>query len=384
MWVVVGLAMGPAVALGLARFAYALLLPAMRADLGWDFAEAGAMNTANAAGYLAGAVVAAPVAKWAGDRRLFAVGLLLTAITVAASGLTADFSMLLALRLAAGFTGALAFISGAGLVAAAATGDSRTRAPTLLGLYFGGAGIGIIASAVAVPSLLDTVGWRGGWLMLGALAIAAAALGCLVLRRSPEPARAAGDRAGGGWSPRAMAHSLFAYGLFGAGYIAYATFIVAYLRSDQGFSAASVSLFWSILGLASVAAAFLWGPILSRLTGGRGTAATISVVMIGAAVPLVWSRPAGAYLSAILFGGSFLSVVVAVTAFARRAAKPHAWTAVIAVFTVAFGLGQCIGPILSGALSDGPSGVRSGLWLSVGLLAAGSIIAAFQGEPTLE
>ena len=47
--------MGPAVALGLARFAYALLLPAMRADLSWSFADAGAMNTANAVGYLAGA-----------------------------------------------------------------------------------------------------------------------------------------------------------------------------------------------------------------------------------------------------------------------------------------------------------------------------------------
>jgi predicted MFS family arabinose efflux permease len=181
-----------------------------------------------------------------------------------------------------------------------------------------------------------------------------------------------------------MAHNLLAYGLFGAGYIAYATFIIAYLRSDEGFSAANVSLFWSILGLTSVAAAFLWGPILSRLTGGRGTASTISVVMIGAAVPLLWSRPAGAYLSAILFGGSFLAVVVAVTAFARKATRPHAWTAVIAVFTVAFGLGQCIGPVLSGALSDGPSGVRAGLWLSVGLLAAGSIIAVFQGEPALE
>ena len=64
------------------------------------------------------------------------------------------------------------------------------------------------------------------------------------------------------------------------------------------------------------------------------------------------------FLSPILFGGSFLSVVVVVTAFARKAAKPHSWTAVIAVFTVAFGLGQCIGPILSGALPDGPSGVR--------------------------
>ncbi len=384
MWVVVGLAMGPAVALGLARFAYALLLPAMRADLGWDFAEAGAMNTANAAGYLAGALVTAPMAKWAGDRVLFAVSLLLTAITVAASGLTADFSALLTLRFVAGFTGALALVCGAGLVAAAATGDSRSRVPTLLGVYFGGAGIGIVASALAVPPLLDTVGWRGGWLVLGGLALAAAAFGCLVLPRSPEPAHSMGDHAGGGWSARAMAHNLVAYGLFGAGYIAYATFIIAYLRSDEGFTAASVSLFWSILGLASVASAFVWGPILSRLTGGWGTAATLSVVMIGAAVPLSWSRPAGAYLSAVLFGGSFLSVVVAVTAFARKAARPHAWTAVIAVFTVVFGLGQCIGPILSGALSDGPSGVRSGLWLSVGLLAAGSLIAVFQGEPALE
>jgi hypothetical protein len=33
LWVPLGLAIGPLVALGLARFAYALLLPAMRADL---------------------------------------------------------------------------------------------------------------------------------------------------------------------------------------------------------------------------------------------------------------------------------------------------------------------------------------------------------------
>src|ERR1700733_2913478 len=109
LWVVVGLAMGPAVALGLARFAYALLLPPMRAELGWSFANAGAMNTANAAGYLVGALVAAPFGKRMGDKPVFAVSLLLTALTIGASGLTADFSALLALRLAAGFTGALAF-----------------------------------------------------------------------------------------------------------------------------------------------------------------------------------------------------------------------------------------------------------------------------------
>src|SRR5689334_12306682 len=60
-----GLALAAAVSLGLARFAYALLLPPMRADLGWSYFLGGAMNTANAAGYLLGAL-AAPrwLARW--------------------------------------------------------------------------------------------------------------------------------------------------------------------------------------------------------------------------------------------------------------------------------------------------------------------------------
>ncbi len=30
---------------------------------------------------------------------------------------------------------------------------------------------------------------------------------------------------------------------------------------------------------------------------------------------------------------------------------------------------------------DGPNGVRAGLWLSVGILAVASVVAAFQPEP---
>jgi predicted MFS family arabinose efflux permease len=347
--------MGPAVALGLARFAYALLLPAMRADLGWSFADAGSMNTANAAGYLVGALVAAPLGKRAGDKVVFVVSLLLTSLAVGAAGLTAHF--------------------------AAAVGGSKSRAPTLLGLYFSGAGVGVMASALAVPPLLGALGWRVGWLVLGALALVATLFGSLVVRHAPEPSYAPAGTARGGWSPRFMARKLLAYGLFGAGYIAYATFIIAFLRSEEGFTSADITRFWSILGLASVLAAFAWGPVLGRLKGGWGTAATLAGVMIGAAVPLIWRGAAGAYLSAILFGGSFLAVLAAVTSFARRAAKPHAWTAAIAALTIAFGLGQCIGPLLSGALSDGVSGLRAGLWFSVGILAVATFVAMLQPEP---
>ena len=50
-WVAAGLSVGPLVALGLARFAYAVLLPAIRLELHWSYAGAGIMNTVSSCGY---------------------------------------------------------------------------------------------------------------------------------------------------------------------------------------------------------------------------------------------------------------------------------------------------------------------------------------------
>jgi predicted MFS family arabinose efflux permease len=55
-WLALALSVGAAVSLGVTRFAYGLLLPGMRTDLGWTYTLAGAMNTANAVGYLLGAL----------------------------------------------------------------------------------------------------------------------------------------------------------------------------------------------------------------------------------------------------------------------------------------------------------------------------------------
>ena len=53
------LSLAPTVGLGIGRFAYSLVLPDMRDSLQWSYSAAGFMNTINAAGYLAGALVAA-------------------------------------------------------------------------------------------------------------------------------------------------------------------------------------------------------------------------------------------------------------------------------------------------------------------------------------
>src|SRR5919201_204032 len=69
------LSLAATVGLGIGRFAYALVLPDMREELGWSYSAAGFMNTINAVGYLVGALVASRLIRRAGcDHRAIAPG----------------------------------------------------------------------------------------------------------------------------------------------------------------------------------------------------------------------------------------------------------------------------------------------------------------------
>jgi predicted MFS family arabinose efflux permease len=379
VWVAAGLALGPAVALGLARFAYALLLPAMRTDLGWSFATAGVMNTANAVGYLAGALLAAPLARRVGARRLFLAAMAMTVLALLATAATGNVVLLIILRLAAGISGAVVLIAGAGLTTQLNTSGRPGRAALLLGVYFAGGGVGIVLSGLVLPPLLAAssaaAGWRWGWVLLAALSAIATGISVPAVRAAAEPATPpAGGR---GWPARRLAVLLVSYGLFGAGYIAYITFIVAFLK-NAGAEAGEISVFWVLLGAAAIGAAFGWAPVLGRLRGGRGLATVLAVVALGALLPLLSDSAPAAYASALLFGASFLAVVTASTAIARRALPAHHWTQAIATLTVVFALGQCVGPVLAGALADSATGIRAGLTVSVAILIAGTVLALLQ------
>ena len=270
--IVAGLAMGPAVALGLGRFAYALLLPAMRADLGWNYAQAGAINTANAAGYLAGALMAAPIAARLGEKRSFVLGLVITAAALTATGATADFLAISVLRAVAGAAGALSFVTG-GALASAAGGGGKGRPALALGVYFGGAGYGMVVSAFAVPALIASSGWQVGWLALGMLSLLGVVATLPAVARTQTVTAHTTHRYRPALGPRAargLVPVLISYVMFGAGYIAYTTFIVAYLRRSLDYAATDITLFWGLVGGVATGAGIAWGPALSCLRGGRG------------------------------------------------------------------------------------------------------------------
>jgi predicted MFS family arabinose efflux permease len=364
------LGLAAAVSLGLARFSYALLLPAMRADLGWSYFTAGAMNTVNAAGYLAGALLAPAVLRRFDARRVMLAGGWAAGVLLVLHGLVRSDAALFALRAATGLASAASFIGG-GLLAARLAGRSVGRSGLVLGVYYGGTGLGIVASALAVPPLP----WPAAWGVLGGLAMAATwatALGTPGLAAPPVPGSARAPL-----RLAAFAFGLVGYALFGLGYIGYMTFIVTLLR-EQGASAAVIVAFYALLGVGVVASSWLWAGLLQRQRGGVPLALLNGLLAVATLLPVLSARPVAVFASGLLFGGVFLSVVASTTALVRHNAEPAAWPAGIAAFTIVFAAGQIVGPSAVGWIADGPGGLARGLAVSAAMLALGSVLALFQ------
>ena len=374
--VVAALSLGPAVSNSFARFAYALMLPAMRADLGLNYSQAGALNTANAIGYLGGALFAARYVSALGNRRLFCTGMVATVIAILGSGLTGDFVAQLGLRTVAGVGGAMVFICGA-VLASNIFPDRPRLASSAIAVYFGGAGAGILLSGAGVPPLLAIAGddaWRSAWLAIGIVSALFAAFAIWAARQIDEPSSGA---RGGAWPIAELRAALASYFLFGAGYIAYMTFVVAWMVS-HGRAALDVSLTWGTLGIATLVAPLAWRVPRARWRAATVLAASGVVLGIGAALPLVsTSRPA-MLMSAVFFGGAMFTAPAAVTDLVKTSLPKTSWGSAVSVFTVVFAIGQAIGPVLTGWLADVTQSLQAGLAGSVAILAVASATAMRQ------
>ncbi len=170
---------------------------------------------------------------------------------------------------------------------------------------------------------------------------------------------------------------LAGYFLFGAGYIAYMTFMIAYVR-DAGGGPAAQSAFWSLIGVSAFVTPWVWRRVLAFDRGGLSTAIILGVNALGAALPLFGHSAALLAVSALVFGVAFFAVVGSTTAFVRYNYPPSAWPTGIAAMTIAFGIGQTLGPIAVGAVTDAFGSLSYALNVSAAMLAVGAIASAFQ------
>ena len=381
LWLALALSAGAALSLGITRFAYGLLLPTMRTDLGWSYTLAGAMNTVNALGYLLGALCMPRLMQAYGPSRLLWLGAVLASVFMGLSGFFIDSAALLLQRLLAGSASALVFIAG-GLLAARLGTVWPQRSGLVIGLYYGGTGFGIVLSALLVPQVLGWAseqphGWAWAWWAL-ALACGLATLVLLwparqLQRLAPQVAAvAAGVANPFRW--RWFGYALAGYGMFGVGYIGYMTFVIALLR-EQGAGATAITVFYALLGLAVLASSRIWASLLDRYKGGQVLALLNALLGLATLLPTLSAHWGVILLSGLLFGGVFLSLVASTTALVRHNLAPAAWGNGISAFTIVFAFGQMVGPTVVGLIADGPGGLARGMVFSALALWLGAVLA---------
>ena len=145
--------------LGVARFAYTLLLPPMQAQAGLGVGAAGALAAINYAGYLSGALLAMLISDLRLKDRIYRIGLLVAVASTALMGLSQEPWVWAVSRYLGGLSSAAGMLLGAGLVL---NWLMRHGHRGELGIHYSGIGLGIVAwsPSWAAGSTGAGNGWR--------------------------------------------------------------------------------------------------------------------------------------------------------------------------------------------------------------------------------
>ncbi len=377
-FVLAGLTLGVCVTNGFARFAYGLILPAMKEDLGWTYAEAGWLNTANAFGYILGSFLTFALVRRMPSSRLFSLGMLGTSIFLLATGFTDDFTLQSLWRILTGVFGAVAFITGGALSASLFQEDRKLNALSIT-VYFGiGGGLGMVLSGAVLPSLFDIVGpsaWPTAWILLGGASLLFCPL-CIWASESLRPP-VRGVTARPSLPVSRMWAEIAGYLCFGLGYIVYVTFVVA-LMQKQSAGPLTVSLVWVVIGLGIMLSPFVWKSLFARYASGLPLAMILAVMALGTVFPVLAPSLGGLLASAALFGLSVFMAPGAVTNFSRKNLPTASWAAAISLFTILFSIGQTVGPVAAGMLGDHVGDIGLSILSAGVVLALGAGIACLQ------
>ena len=364
-----------AVTNGLGRFAYALLLPAMRDDLSWSYSVAGWLNTANSLGYGIGAVISMMLLAYWRPTIIFIAGLVLTVVTIFLCGFTQNVVWLLLWRLLAGIGSAWVFACGGALMATTYNSDPK-KATSAIAIFYAGGGIGIALSGLLLmPVLSQYWTWSTGWIVLGI------AGGALSIWPAILAMRTRGDVVGVSRTPliwRPFLPIIGAYFLFGMGYIVYLTFVIAWLKEMQLGLVKSVGV-WIWLGIAVTASGWIWRRAMANWWPSTTFAAATLITGLGAMLPLLSNNLFMLLASALLVGGSFFMVPSAVMALIRISFPQLQWAKMMSLMTLIFAAGQGVSPAAAGLIADEFS-LNAAMWISILILMFAAALALLQTD----
>lgn len=377
--------------LGLGRFGYSVVLPAMQESLQLSNTQAGELQSWNLLGYLVGALGAGMLAARFGSRIVIATALFVAALAMLLTGLAPGVEVARWTRALTGLGAGGAIVPALALTPA---WFATHRRGTASGIAVSGTSLGLIISGPLVPWLIATngrdLGWRASWLAFGALALLIAIFVTIFLRDRPaqlglHPVGAEhtdvphASAFAAEWHhllrTRALWHLSALYVCFGFSYTIYYTFFVRFLVGEGGWSQADAGALWFQIGVASIISGFVWGAVSDRW--GRRVAFVGVFLFHGAAFLLFGLTPwsAGFFLSAFLYAVSAWSVPALMAVACGDQFGVRLAPVALGIATMVFSIGQAIAPVLAGAIADTTQKFAPAFILAGGVAWLGALMA---------
>jgi MFS family permease len=336
------------IAMSIGRFAYTPILPFMQQEAGFSTRFAGFLASSNYAGYLVGAIIASLVPLKHNRAIFLRFSIVISILLTLLMGLTYSHTSWMIWRFLSGITSAFVFVLASSLILDQL---AKQRRLGLVGVMYGGVGFGIFISGLLVPLLIDSLHYEGAWIGLACLAGLLSIIVFLTVKeddigpvvtttaQSLKPVE----------NPKWLPWLLVSYGLEGLGYIVTGTFIVAIAEQTPAFSGNATSV-WVLVGLTAIPSCVIWAYFGNKYGFMLSLMILLMIQAVGIALPAISESSTSFYVSAILFGATFMGVTTLATAFARNK-TPLGSARVIAIMTTIYALGQMIGPSIAGVLT---------------------------------
>jgi predicted MFS family arabinose efflux permease len=268
------------VGIGLARFAYTPLLPAIVGAHWFDASRAAYLGAANLAGYLAGAIFGRTLAAKTSTRSTLRAMMLLASIAFFACAWPLSFSWFFAWRFLSGVAGGALMVLAAPTVLAHVPPARRGLAG---GVIFMGVGVGIVASGTLVPLLLQQ-GLGQTWLGLGVIALLLTAIAWRGWPTENAPVASVAEHHHS--LPNGTLKALYVeYALNAAGWVPHMIFLVDFVARGLGQGLQTGAQYWVLFGIGATIGPLLAGGLADRVGFGRALRVSFIIEAIAVAVP---------------------------------------------------------------------------------------------------
>ncbi len=289
------------IGMGLGRFSYSPLIPALIEAGQLSAWQAGAIGASNFVGYLVGALVAPSMRMQWGEAKAMRISLLVALVSLFACALPWGFEWLIFWR---GLLGAIVGVMMIYCLAIATRHAPPGKLGAATGIVYTGVGIGILLSGSLIPWLLKfgiAIAWVGIG-VVGVIAFLIALWGWFALE----------DKHSGGLSPKPphpkIQWNLTVSGLiatrvfFSIGLIPHTIYWVDFLVRGLGNEIEFGGMHWMLFGLGAIGGTYLWGRLADRLGFRAGLALAFSAVASGILLPVLNSASWALIISSLVVG----------------------------------------------------------------------------------